>query len=748
MAKKRKAAKRKALARKVSRKQALSYDRMAPNKRGVTALSEINGRGAYQRRYRQTRRMLEKGDAMANAKGWKGQMYREQVRSGRTPAQARATVRMIEAQKKSSGAKSRRKSSGTRSASARRSSTGASARGRYRSNLRKGGKRLTKSEYIEKQRRKGRTPKQAAADWKLASGYYKKKKDRKSKPRTYGKGKYKALKARVGGPRGQKTRQTFLYRTKKGNIRHIPDHAILGYKSARAMNEVYRSGTERERARLAERLQRLYERREREADRAAARARKGTAWFSPNAGDELSFEEFKKMKRKKKKSTRKRRMKSNASRRRDSKGRFLKKRGGSKRKSTKRKRRRTATPKRDSKGRFLKKRSTTRRRKATASRRRKASSKRKSRSKKKGFAAMSKAERCRIAAKGGRAAARKRYGKRRKKKPCARYVKNRSTARRKSGTRRSTAMAKRSRKSTTKRSYKRNVSGAAFKMELKNALKYGGIVVGGFLTHRVLTNMLDKYGLSKVEALSTGTAGEYRGLISGALVAAVGIPLTVRVLPKHAGVAAAGMAASLLQGLIMTALKKAEQPELLEAVSAYPNAEGYPQYSGYGAYYEYSPHQIYGAANGFGEFYETQPIPGLEQAAAGYGQPDIQGQMLTQAAAGVGQLQQMYANPMGEYFAYGAEGIGEYESAPYAGGAEPHIDDGIAPNTHSAEQMLNVAEAAAGLGNTPYLSQAAAGFGDLPLQQTVEPSIRAMDIPDMPGGSRAGVLAGGDGIFG
>jgi len=57
-----------------------------------------------------------------------------------------------------------------------------------------------------------------------------------------------------------------------------------------------------------------------------------------------------------------------------------------------------------------------------------------------------------------------------------------------------------------------------------------------------------------------------------------------------------------------------------------------------------------------------------------------------------------------------------------------------------------VAEAAAGIGGMVH--QAAAGFGDLPLEQTVQPSIRAMDIPDMPGGSRAGILAGGDGIFG
>jgi hypothetical protein len=124
--------------------------------------------------------------------------------------------------------------------------------------------------------------------------------------------------------------------------------------------------------------------------------------------------------------------------------------------------------------------------------------------------------------------------------------------------------------------------------------------------------------------------------------------------------------------------------------------------------------------------------------------------MLTQAAAGYGgHLQQMYANPpLGEYYAYGAEAIGEYESVNGMGNAEL-TDDGIYPNLSSAEQSLNVAEAAAGIGaEGPMLTQAAAGFGDLPLEQTVEPMIRSLDIPDEPGGSRAGILQGGDGIFG
>ena len=305
-----------------------------------------------------------------------------------------------------------------------------------------------------------------------------------------------------------------------------------------------------------------------------------------------------------------------------------------------------------------------------------------------------------------------------------------------------------------RRSYKKNVAGAQFKQELMKALKLGAIVTGGYLAHRGLTNLVDKHVLSKVEAFQTGKLAEYRSLISGVLVAAVGIPAAVRVLPKHAGVAAAGMAASLIVGGVKRVLQQTDQVELLEAFSDYTNAPGFPQYSGMGSYYEFQPHQIYGM-NGFGEFYETAPIPGVSQAAAGFGQPMVQGQMLTQAAAGYGQLQQMYANGggVGEYYAYGVEGVGEYYDAPGPmSGFGSSTYEGIHPNLNSAENALDVAEAAAGVGafgtTGQMLTQAAAGLGNLPLQSTVDPTIRAMNIPDHPGGSRAGILQGGDGIFG
>ena len=668
------AAKRKALTRKITRKRALSYDRMAPNARGVTALSEINGPGAYRRRYQATRELIENG-----GRG----MYTTKQRSAMkrmSPARRKAFKAMLDRAPSTSELRTNR---GKKSRTKRRAAAATP-------NLRRG-----------KTRRKA--AKKAA------------------RPRTYGKGRFRALKGRIGPKRVR----TYMYRTKRGKVRHIPEYAVLGYRSPKEM--IRRSSTAKGAAAYVKREDRLKASRERSAERIGARVRAGRYPFTPNRGEVLSYEEWK--------------MQANAKKRK----------------------------------------------KKTSKRRRKAG-------KKRGFAAMTKAKRREIAAKGGRAAGRKRKRrgvKRAGGRPAARRAPSRrrggrkmsktarrrlairhlkkacvkvrrmksnrkgafeanrrrrkrsySSNRRRYGRARAGAMTRyvdNRRRKGGRRRYRRNVSGAAFKTELMNAFKYGLIVTGGYIVHRAATNLLDKHVLSKVEALSTGTIGEYRKLISGLVVALVGVPLTVRVLPTHAGVAAAGIAASLLHGLIVTALQKAEQPELLEAVSAYPDAPG-RAWSGYGSYYEYSPHQVFnsgygGDGGGYGEYFETQPTPGLEQAAAGFG-------------AG---LQQMYANPMGEYYAYGLEGVGEYETMPSAGPAmaEPYIDNGIMPNLHAAEQALNVAEAAAGFGNGPeMLTQAAAGFGDLPLQSTVEPMIRAMDIPDEPGGSRAGILAGGDGIFG
>ena len=90
------------LVRPITRSQAVGYDQVVPNGRGVTALAEVNGRGAYARRYEHARRLLENaaprraragGKKMATKKkapGSKAAFMATQKRKGASPAQAEA----------------------------------------------------------------------------------------------------------------------------------------------------------------------------------------------------------------------------------------------------------------------------------------------------------------------------------------------------------------------------------------------------------------------------------------------------------------------------------------------------------------------------------------------------------------------------------------------------------------------------------------------------------------------------------
>jgi hypothetical protein len=299
------------------------------------------------------------------------------------------------------------------------------------------------------------------------------------------------------------------------------------------------------------------------------------------------------------------------------------------------------------------------------------------------------------------------------------------------------------RRRARRRAYRRN---QGFVQQLGDALKLGALVTAGFATHRALTHVIDTHGLAKIEQLSTGELAKYRGIISGFLTAALGIGgvmATAKMGSKWQAPVAAGMAASFIHGAIVTALNAGGQQEAAAYLSNYPNAEGRMYGHGIGSYYTFSPHQVY---SGYGSYYEIpQPMsgfgqPALTQAAAGYGQltqaaAGMGAPMLTQAAAGMGQITQAAAGT-GEYVAVGVEGIGEYEENPVSGLAA-FTDEGIHPNLNSAEQALSVAEAAAGVGSA-----------EVPLQSTVNPTMIADPISDLPQGSRAGILAGGDGIFG
>jgi hypothetical protein len=588
-------------------------------------------------------------------------------------------------------------------------------------------KRPKKSSFIASQMRKGRSKKQAQAAWNLAYGGKRSKSHTGRQTRTYGQrtskktgkktGGYKALRAKYG----PKSRWTYKYATKKGSVRDIPDHALLGFPSAAAMRKVYKAGSDRERAALSRRLQRLYERRERDAEKAATRIRAGRGMFTPNKADVLSYEEWEEMRpnarRKTKKKTTKKRSSSKLPRYGTKayyraigkKGAAKRKRkaGGKKKTTTRRRKttaRRKATPKRDSKGRFLKRG----RKAATKKRTRRAAPKRKRTTRRR--------KTMTITLRANR--------KRRMKRNQGAYKANRK-------------------RRVRRRSYRRN---QGFMAELTGALKLGALVTAGFATHRALTHVVDVHALGKVGALQTGEVAKYRGIISGLLTAVLGIGATMATAKggsKWQAPVAAGMAASFIHGAIVTALNAGGAQEAAAYLSNYPNAEGSMYGHGIGSYYSFKPHEVY---SGYGSYYEIpQPMSGfgnpmLTQAAAGYGQltqaaAGMGAPMLTQAAAGYGQITQAAAGT-GEYVAVGVEGIGEYEETPVSGVAS-YTDEGIHPNLHSAEQALSVAEAAAGVGSA-----------EVPLQSTVNPTMIADPISDLPGGSRAGILAGGDGIFG
>lgn len=291
------------------------------------------------------------------------------------------------------------------------------------------------------------------------------------------------------------------------------------------------------------------------------------------------------------------------------------------------------------------------------------------------------------------------------------------------------------RRHARKHSFRRN----GYLENLKQALMTGGIAAVGFLAHRALTHAVDTYVAAKVFE-NTPKLAPYRRLISAAAVAAVGVPATQLAGKYLSGsqksTIQAGMIVSLAQTAIVDLLgigAASEDKKLAENMS---NVRGYfaaypESYRGYGEYF---------ATNGVGEYFATNGLGAYTQAAAGMGQ-------ITQAAAGMGQITQAAAGysqaaaGVGEYFATGTQGVGEYFATngfgeyTQAAAGMGMMDEGIMPDTNSAEYALSVAEATAGVGDAEAIS-------------TVNPSDMALPISDNTEGLRTGILEGGDGIFG
>lgn len=561
--------------------------------------------------------------------------------------------------------------------------------------------RPRKSDFVASQMARGRSKKQAEAAWKISWGkkHAAAARKRAKTPRTYGKGKIRSLKARIGG----KSVHTYMYRTPKGSVRHIPEYAVLGYPSAKALSLARK--TAKGEAAYRKKKSSLTARRDRAAERAAKRIRAGRGIFTPNPGGEvLSYDEWsEKMKRNPKRKTRKKR-----------KGQTRKQRAASLRNLKK------ARASRKKKGKKTTKRKATKRR-----------------------GKLTKAQRSAAAKKGWRG---------RRRKGTARKTTKRRTAKRKT-TKRAKSLtitmranaspaqiraAKRNIRKAQAARWKRNASmryeanpAEAYVEDLKGAVKLGAIALTGYMAHRALSKLVNDYALSKIGALQTGSAAKWRDVIAGLLVAAVGVPAAVKVVPRESAAAGAGIAASLLHQILITALTEAGQPGAVAYLSAYPDASS-PAWPGIGSYYTFKPREVF-PASGMGEYYGLGPGPlqtqQLTQAAAGF-RP-------MQAAAGMGALVTQAAAGQGEYLAYNAQANGNnYEQVPTAP-VPMAVDDGVMPNLYSAEQELNVMEAAAGIGQA-----------EIPYQSTVNPLQLEVPIGDEPRGSRSGIFEGGGGIFG
>lgn len=499
----------------------------------------------------------------------------------------------------------------------------------------------------------------------------------------------------IGFRAGKRSLPTFAYQTKKGRPAKIPLWAILGTKSKRDLEKRLPESKSLQRRVVAVKARR---------DRAAARLAKYGDFFTPNYGsDAMMYEENKRKGRKRGK---------RKSAKRGTARHPRKKLYGAARKAWY-KARGLKMPKAARKG------SAKRRKASAAPKRRKSYGKRRTPAQRR---ATSKMIRVRHGIK--RVRHRKAWKNARHAMPNMFYNMNPMYEENK-------VKHRKSRKHRGKRgSYKRNPD---FMAQAKSALMSGAVVAVGFLAHRGLSFLVSEQLVKRVDyfdPMKSPKAAPWVRAAAGALVAVAGIPLSAFAGPKFAKELGAGMAVSLISELVRTVIftQASDSPRLAAAFAGYPDAEGHSFHSmsGVGSYEMMPP----GYA-GFG---------GYTQAAAGLGR--LGG--YTQAAAGIGGVTQAAAG-VGEYFATGVSGIGEYEAVNGFGTNEV-VREGIRPNLLAAERSLSVAEAVAGLGEAEY-SGSGGGVNDAPLESIVDAEQIAAPVLDAPGGSRAGILEGGDGIF-
>ena len=698
----------------ISKKQALSYERLVPNGIGVTTLAAVNGRGAaaraeYDSRYQATREIL----------------------TGSAPRRARSNAVASEplAAKPNRSKKMPKRLSGAafkRSAQYKKMMSGLRAKG-YRSNKGKAKRAVNLSmsgwdKAALKSKHGGTLAAIAAAQGgarakrkghkrPMPKGAFWKSLDLRGATKKSPHKKVGLLKMKIGG----KVLRTYMVRGKGGKVRHVPDYMLTGFKSGAARASFVKRGSKDPKlakrfAAFNKREANIQPRRVAAAERALARARAGRVVdiFTPNA---MSYSEWSKNMTPNKKRAKKKAKKSGA--RRPSAKRAIKRvtrravKRAVKRTSHKRKARRTAKQIAAAR-RNIKKAQAARRRGHTA---------------RKG-----KAKSVRRASPKRRAVANRR-----------RHHRNGSTV----------AVANR-----RHRRHRRNgAAGDLFMTALA--------VSAGFATHRALRTVLVEQVFGKIDALNPGlvTGADatkrlaYSRMLASATMALVGAGALQFAkkgsAAKQITEVQGGMVASALLDIIVQGLKLSTSTE---------SVAGY--LSGLGEYVPTNSGPLMRAQAGYGSYYPMNGMGAYRTAMAGnrlLGQASAGvGEYFAQNIAGLGQYSQQAAAGMGEFFSPGGH-AGLTRALPISG-----MDDGIAPRLSAAEHALTVAEAVAGLGDddsdTTAVSTVDAWQVDVPVTDPDESSSRQYgslspfvsdtlidygDAADESSEMRTGVLAGG-----
>lgn len=414
-------------------------------------------------------------------------------------------------------------------------------------------------------------------------------------------------------------------------------------------------------------------------------------------------------------------------------------------------------------------------RKASPKRRRRVSRKRRSGKRKLSMrkSAVAARRRRRAAAARGVSPKRRRRSRRKltanRKRRSSRRIRRASPRRRMSSNRKRRS-SKRLRRNGRRRMFKRN----GVMEPILFVLKTGGLALGGFLAHKVITNAIVNYGFNHIfgapatvvvpatattpPVVAPPTAGlglinldpAYQKLIAGFLVAGLGVYATSKLVKDTAtrNTIATGIAVSFTTTLLTAALTKFA-----------------PQYAGLLAGPDDGTAARLSAMYGFGG---TSIQPRYQAIGRGMGE------YFQSGVSGLGEYFQSGVSGLGEYFQSGVSGLGALPSyeANAGYGANPDLMEAAAgmgaretmSTNHvdphgDLDRELTIAEAAAGVG----AYEAAAGYGSISTVPSSSTWIPGMSNGQLWAGTRsisngqsatemvpAGILQtdGGQGVFG